>query len=132
MLERTGLTGPFLGCSGYPECNTTIYFGPDGKPVLSAVPIEHVCEKCGLPMVIRQGRRGPFLACTGYPKCKNAKDVDAQGNPVKPIVTGIVCEKCGSPMTVKRGMRGKFLRAIIQPAVRLSRFRRRCKESAIG
>jgi len=109
MLERMGKTGPFLGCSGYPECKTTMNFGPDGKPVLSAVPTQHTCEKCGQPMVIRQGRRGPFLACTGYPKCKNAKDVDAQGNPVQPIDTGIACEKCGSPMTVKKGFRGPFL-----------------------
>ncbi len=109
MLQRMGKTGPFLGCSGYPECKTTMSFGPDGKPVLSVVPTEHTCDKCGQPMVIRQGRRGPFLACTGYPKCKNAKDVDAEGNPVQPIDTGIACEKCGSPMTVKKGFRGPFL-----------------------
>jgi len=109
MLQRMGKSGPFLGCSGYPECKTTMSFGPDGKPVLSAVPTEHICEKCGQPMVIRQGRRGPFLACTGYPKCKNAKDVDAEGNPIQPIDTGIVCDKCGSPMAVKKGFRGPFL-----------------------
>jgi DNA topoisomerase-1 len=109
MLQRMGKSGPFLGCSGYPECKTTMSFGPDGKPVLSAVPTEHICDKCGQPMVLRQGRRGPFLACTGYPKCKNAKDVDAEGNPVQPIDTGIVCEKCGSQMTVKKGFRGPFL-----------------------
>ena len=79
---------PFLGCSGYPECKTTMNFDAEGKPVLSAKPTEHVCEKCGKPMVLREGPRGPFLACTGYPKCKNAKDVDAEGNPVKPIDTG--------------------------------------------
>ena len=83
MLQRMGKTGPFLGCSGYPECKTTMNFDATGKPVLSAKPTEHVCEKCGKPMVIREGRRGPFLACTGYPKCKNAKDVDANGNPVQ-------------------------------------------------
>ena len=77
--------------------------------MLSAVPTEHTCEKCGQKMVIRQGKRGPFLACTGYPKCKNAKDVDAEGNPVQPIDTGVQCEKCDSPMTVKRGPRGPFL-----------------------
>lgn len=109
MLQRMGKTGQFLGCSGYPECKTTMSFGADGKPVLSVVPTEHTCDKCGQPMVIRQGRRGPFLACTGYPKCKNAKDVDAEGNPVQPIDTGIACEKCGSPMTVKKGFRGPFL-----------------------
>ena len=88
MLRAHGQSGPFLGCSGYPECKTTMNFDAEGKPVLSAKPTEHTCEKCGKPMVIREGRRGPFLACTGYPKCRNAKDVDADGNPVKPIDIG--------------------------------------------
>ena len=118
MLQRIGQRGPFLGCSGYPECKTTMNFDPDGKPVLSAKPTEHTCEKCGKPMVIREGRRGPFLACTGYPKCRNAKDVDAQGNPVQPIDSGVACEKCGSPMTVKRGPRGPFLGCSAYPKCR--------------
>ncbi len=118
MLQRMGRTGPFLGCSGYPECKTTMNFDAQGKPVLSAKPTEHVCEKCGKPMVIREGRRGPFLACTGYPKCRNAKDVDAHGNPVQPIDLGISCEKCGSPMTVKRGPRGPFLGCSAYPKCR--------------
>ncbi len=118
MLQRMGKSGPFLGCSGYPECKTTMNFGEDGKPVLSARPTEHVCEKCGKPMVIREGRRGPFLACTGYPKCKNAKDVDANGNPVQPITSGLACEKCNSPMVVKRGPRGPFLGCSAYPKCR--------------
>jgi DNA topoisomerase-1 len=109
MLERVGKTGPFLGCSDYPKCKTTMNIGADGKAELSAKPTEHICEKCGKPMVIRQGRRGPFLACTGYPKCKNAKDVDASGNPVKPVNTGEFCEKCNSAMVIKKGPRGPFL-----------------------
>jgi DNA topoisomerase-1 len=117
MLQRMGRSGPFLGCSGYPECKTTMNFGPDGQPVLSAKPTEHTCEKCGKPMVVRQGRRGPFLACTGYPKCKNAKDVDAEGNPVKPIEVG-TCDKCGSAMIVRRGPRGPFLGCSAYPKCR--------------
>jgi DNA topoisomerase-1 len=93
-------------------------FDAEGKPVLSAKPTEHVCDKCGKPMVIREGRRGPFLACTGYPKCRNAKDVDAEGNPVQPVETGIQCEKCGAPMTVKRGPRGPFLGCSAYPRCR--------------
>jgi DNA topoisomerase-1 len=118
MLKRMGRSGPFLGCSGYPECKTTMNFDAAGNPVLAAKPTEHKCEKCGSPMVIREGRRGPFLACTGYPKCKNAKDVDAEGNPVQPIDTGISCEKCGSPMTIKRGPRGPFLGCSAYPKCR--------------
>ena len=53
-----------------------------------------------------------------YPKCRNAKDVDAEGNPIKPIETGIQCEKCGAPMTVKRGPRGPFLGCSAYPKCR--------------
>jgi DNA topoisomerase-1 len=109
MVQRFGPRGPFLGCSGYPDCKTTMKLGADGKVELTAKPTEHKCEKCGSPLVIRQGRRGPFLACSAYPKCKNAMDVDEHGNPVKPKETGIACEKCGSPMIIKRGPRGPFL-----------------------
>ena len=119
MLERIGRTGRFLGCSGYPECKTTMNFDAEGKPVLSAKPTEHTCEKCGKPMVIREGKRGPFLACTGYPKCKNALDVDANGNPIKPVDLGIKCEKCGRPMAVKKGFGGRpFLGCTGYPSCR--------------
>jgi DNA topoisomerase-1 len=118
LLQRMGRSGAFLGCSGYPDCKTTMNFDAEGNPVLSAKPTEHTCEKCGKPMVIREGRRGPFLACTGYPKCKNAKDIDANGNPVKPIDAGIACEKCGSPMAVKKGPRGPFLGCTAYPRCR--------------
>jgi len=90
----------------------------DGKPQVTAQPTAHKCEKCGSPMVIRQGRRGPFLACTGYPKCKNALDVDTNGNPVKPIDTGVVCDKCNKPMVVKKGPRGPFLSCSGYPSCR--------------
>jgi len=119
MVQRMGSRGPFLGCSGYSEgCRTTMNIGPDGKPVLSAQPTEHKCEKCGSAMVLRQGRRGPFLACSAYPKCKNAKDVDAQGNPLQPIDTGVFCEKCGAAMAVRRGPRGPFLGCSAYPKCR--------------
>ncbi|MBY0526670.1 MAG: type I DNA topoisomerase [Gemmataceae bacterium] len=118
MLERMGKRGPFLGCSGYPECKTTMNFDAEGKPVLASRPTDHVCEKCGKPMVLREGPRGPFLGCTGYPKCRNLKDVDAQGNPMKPVDTGVLCEKCNAPMAVKRGPRGPFLGCSAYPKCR--------------
>jgi DNA topoisomerase-1 len=110
--------GEFLGCSGYPECKTTMNLTPEGTPQLSAQPTEHKCAKCGSPMVIRQGRRGPFLACTAYPKCRNTQEVDAEGNPVKPIETGINCDKCNRPMVVRKSFRGPFLSCSGYPSCR--------------
>jgi DNA topoisomerase-1 len=75
------------------------------------IPTEEVCEKCGLPMVIKWGRHGRFLACSGYPKCKNAKPLegDDSSRKAEPVLTDEICEKCGAPMAIKRGRFGKFL-----------------------
>ena len=53
------------------------------------------CPACGKPLVERLGRRGKFLGCSGYPECKKAFEMDAHGDPIVPVATGIVCEKCG-------------------------------------
>ncbi|MCS6976503.1 MAG: topoisomerase DNA-binding C4 zinc finger domain-containing protein [Gemmatales bacterium] len=118
LVERRGRRGPFLACSGFPECKVTMKLDAEGKPVPAAVKTEHTCDKCGSPMVIRSGRRGPFLACSSYPKCKYALDLDAQGNPVKPIETGVTCDKCGGPMVVRKGPRGPFLGCAAYPKCR--------------
>jgi DNA topoisomerase I len=118
MVKRAGKAGPFLGCSGYPDCKTTMNFDAEGKPVVTSQPSEYFCEKCKSPMVQRMGKRGPFLGCSAYPKCKNIVELDADGKPVKPIDTGVVCEKCGSPMAVKRSFRGPFLGCSAYPNCR--------------
>ena len=118
MIKRAGKTGPFLGCSGYPDCKTTMNFDAEGKPVVTSQPTEHVCAKCGSPMVQRMGKRGPFLGCSAYPKCKNIVELDAEGKPVKPIDTGISCEKCGSPMIIRKSFRGPFLGCSAYPSCR--------------
>ena len=86
-----------------------------GKVKPKDIPTETVCEKCGLPMVVRWGRHGRFLACTGFPKCKNTKPLPgseeqkAEGGEKIAILTEEKCEKCGSPMVIKSGKFGKFL-----------------------
>jgi len=86
-----------------------------GKVKPKDIPTETVCEKCGLPMVVRWGRHGRFLACTGFPKCKNTKPLPgseeqkAQGGEKISVQTEEKCEKCGSPMVIKSGKFGKFL-----------------------
>lgn len=87
-----------------------------GKVKPKDIPTEEVCEKCGLPMVIRWGRHGRFLACSGFPECKNTKPLQTEGAEQKAYGNGNVaqqtdekCEKCGSPMVLKSGRYGKFL-----------------------
>jgi DNA topoisomerase-1 len=118
MVKRAGKAGEFLGCSGYPDCKTTMAYDDEGKAVVTSQTTEFTCEKCGAPMVKRMGKRGPFLGCSAYPKCKNIVEMDAEGKPVKPIDTGVVCEKCGSPMAVKKSFRGPFLGCTAYPSCR--------------
>src|SRR6266850_814709 len=87
------------------------------------IPTEHVCGKCGKPMVVKWGRYGKFLACTGYPECRNTaelKDTGAggekgeageNGEAPAPSPTAMhqeTCEKCGKQMAVKHGRFGEF------------------------
>ncbi len=120
LVKRWSKGGPFLGCSGYPECKYTRPL--DGEPRPQPRPTEHMCEKCGGRMMLRSNRRGePFLGCENYPKCRFTLPCDAEGNPIRPEPTGEVCEKCGSPMVVKHGRRGPFLSCSAFPKCRNAR-----------
>jgi len=80
-----------------------------GKIKPADIPTDIMCEKCGMPMVIKWGRHGRFMACSGYPKCKNARPLEGQEPQPPAQVTGEKCEVCGSPMILKSGRFGKFL-----------------------
>ena len=84
MQQRQGASGAFWGCTGYPDCKTTL---PDagGKHGAKTSPAPQVavkapvmqssttpkCTACGKPTLLRQSARGPFYGCSGYPACKN-------------------------------------------------------------
>lgn len=98
MVLKKGRYGPFLACSGYPECRTVVRV--DGGKRAAAPPPEptkETCEKCGAPMVIRTGRYGRFLSCSTYPKCKA----------IKPLPIGVDCPQCGAPLAQRRTKRGR-------------------------
>ncbi len=109
MVMKFGRTGPFLGCSKYPDCKATRPMG--GAPRAEAIASEHACPKCGKPLLIRENKRGEkFLSCSGYPECKESFNIDPAGNPVPSVVeTEYTCEKCGKPMVLRQGWRGAFL-----------------------
>ena len=74
MVIKKSRFGPFLGCSGYPECANTRRMGKDGKPMPLPVPTGVACPKCSEGELM--GRRGkfgrPFYGCSRYPKCDYA------------------------------------------------------------
>ena len=110
MVKRDGRFGVFYTCSGAPECPTTMNLGPDGNPVVTALPTPHPCPKCEKhKLLLKQSKAGKnYLACPDS-KCKYMADCDEKGNPVKPADTGVACEKCGSPMVIRTSWRGPFL-----------------------
>ncbi len=83
------------------------------KKELTEEATDHVCEKCGKPMVIKMGRFGKFLACTGYPDCKNTKPLNGDGtigSRPEPEKTGEKCPTCGEGELVKKfGRFGPFI-----------------------
>ncbi len=87
---------------------------------------EHLCEKCGKPMVIKWGRMGEFLACSGYPECRNTMNFRRDGEQIVPdkeeeITTDEKCPTCGAPMVVKKGRFGRFLACSKYPECKTSR-----------
>ncbi len=71
MVVKKSRFGPFLGCSGYPECANTRRLGKDGKPVPLPEPTGVTCPKCNQgELLSRRGKFGrPFFGCNRYPKC---------------------------------------------------------------
>ncbi len=84
MLIREGRFGPFLACSGFPDCKNS-------KPIQKKLGVK--CPKCGGEIIERKSKKGRiFYGCSNYPEC----DFVSWDPP-----TGVSCPKCGSPMTKK-------------------------------
>jgi DNA topoisomerase-1 len=114
MKIKIGKNGPFLACSGYPECSFTQNYTRDEKGKIVAtqpqedIPTEETCDKCGSAMVQKQGRFGPFLACSAYPKCKNTRSLNGNDK-AKAEPTGVHCPEdgCSGELVSRRTRRGK-------------------------
>jgi DNA topoisomerase-1 len=89
LVRRFGRNGPFVGCSGFPECR---YTRPDGDSPEPEVTTE-TCDVCGSPMVAKRGRFGAFLACTRYPDCKGTKPLLQKTGVPCPIDGGEIVER---------------------------------------
>lgn len=119
MRQLKGKTGPFWGCSGFPECTNTMA-DVDGKAVqqeeanrlrtLDAKGNPVVCPTCQQPMRRISAKGGMFWGCTGYPSCKTTMD-DRKGMAVErgsAPASSHVCGKCGKALVQRKGSKGKF------------------------
>jgi len=104
LALRSGKSGRFYGCTGYPECD---YTAPV-KPKEPVVIVEgKVCPQCGRPLARRRSRFGFFVGCTGYPECRYIE----RSQKSAPEPTGKPCpvEGCGGELVRRRGRAGYFL-----------------------
>jgi DNA topoisomerase-1 len=102
MLYKQGRFGRFLGCSGYPECRSTM-------PLDLGVACPE--EGCTGKLSEKRTKKGKtFFSCTNYPNCKFA----LWNRPVPEP-----CPSCGAPFLVEKATRnGGSYRAC---------FRKECK-----
>jgi DNA topoisomerase-1 len=113
MLKRVGKFGPFIACSGYPDCTNTREVEVQEPESESGEEEIEPCENCGKPMAMKRGRFGQFLACTGYPECKTTRKLIAtkQGGlkAAKPDqILDELCPRCNANLVIKQGRYGEF------------------------
>lgn len=99
MQLKRGRFGPFLGCTGYPECRNIRKIAKSGVAAPAPVPLDEKCPVDGAQLVRRFGRYGEFISCSNYPKCKYIKQES----------TGVACARpgCKGELVVKKSKRGK-------------------------
>src|SRR5436190_6434630 len=99
MQMKRGRFGPFLGCTGYPECRNIRKISKSGAVAPAPVPLDEKCPVDGAQLVKRFGRFGEFISCSNYPKCKY----------IKQETVGVSCPRpgCKGEIVVKKSKRGK-------------------------
>jgi DNA topoisomerase-1 len=92
MLVKQGRYGPFLACSGYPECKHTESLGGENNG--NSIGVGCPEDKCDGRIVEKTSRRGKiFFSCSRYPDCTFAswdKPLDRS------------CPICSSPYLVEK------------------------------
>lgn len=100
LALRTSRWGTqFLGCTGYPECKTSVPLTKDQQKAPEDRPSDEKCAKCQGEMVIRYGPYGDYLLCTNE-DCKNKQKIIVR--------TGVNCPKCDGELIQKRSRYGKI------------------------
>ncbi|MFH1349523.1 MAG: type I DNA topoisomerase [Pseudomonadota bacterium] len=86
MVERRGKFGPFLACSGYPECKNTHPIEKGTGPVNANVPCPN--QGCGGTLMEKRSKKGrKFYACNRFPACRFAMWEEPFND---------VCPECGT------------------------------------
>lgn len=99
LVIRSGVHGPFQGCSNYPECDyiRPLKAGSDGHIVKTLD--GQLCPECNATLVLRQGKYGMFIGCSDYPMCSYIASMN------KTDETRIVCPQCHEGHLLQRKSR---------------------------
>ncbi|MDM8540221.1 type I DNA topoisomerase [Desulfococcaceae bacterium HSG9] len=101
MVLKQGRFGPFIACSGYPECKNTRSVNASHKGNDTGVKCPE--KKCDGFLVERKSRRGKiFYGCNRYPDCKFALWD-------KPVAKA--CPQCNEPFLIMKSTKkdGEFI-----------------------
>lgn len=101
MLLKGGRFGPFLGCSGYPDCKTVLNLTKDGVPFPDDKESDEICPKCKSSMVIKHGPYGEYLQCKDD-SCKHRMTL------IKTIEMKCPREGCKGEVIIKKSKYGKI------------------------
>lgn len=82
LRQVMGKFGPFVACSGYPDCK-----------FIQQKKAHFPCPSCGGEITERRWRGGTFWGCSNYPKCKFAIFGDIEETP---------CPQCKLPFLIKK------------------------------
>ncbi|WP_017444220.1 type I DNA topoisomerase [Gayadomonas joobiniege] len=90
LVFRNGKAGPFLGCSGYPECRYIKPLHAEHDSSLDKVIDGSECPQCSAPLSVKHGRFGIFIGCSQFPICHYTE----QKEQVEEATTEVQCPQC--------------------------------------
>ncbi|MBU1584032.1 MAG: type I DNA topoisomerase [Proteobacteria bacterium] len=102
MVQKEGRFGPFLACTGYPECKHTE--SVNGEQSGKDTGVKCIQTNCSGTILEKKSKRGKiFFGCSNYPDCTFASWDKPQNK---------ACPDCSSPYLVEKETKreGKFLK----------------------
>lgn len=92
---RNSKAGPFVGCSGYPECHFSKALHDNHTTVIKVLD-GTACPECGSEMAVKKGRFGMFIGCSNFPECHHIESIKKQQD------TLVNCPKCHEGHLIER------------------------------
>jgi putative DNA topoisomerase len=89
LVIRRSKSGPFVGCSSYPECSYTKPLHDNEIHTIKTIDGSS-CPECSSLLAIKKGRYGLFIGCTNVPECHHIESLKSQEK------TSVECPKCKS------------------------------------